>query len=429
MIRRHFNRTKLEFPGTSSERYVIGIAVGIIFWLVFSLFLIGCRESMRIVFSIAEDNYLWILSKRETWFFNFISSMFASSLGLSICLKHWYEKPNLDSDPNFNYRRKGIINDISGLNAYVASVISKLVFVLAIWSGTFSLHVKYKFYPDGNFIWILILVVMFLEQWKTIRRVFRNRANRAIIVSATISTIGSAIIAFWAPLDLEKVDKILISNSIPHNYTYIPVTSNQTVRIQNRSLVTDLYFLYPKGQNPDQSIMPDLFTKMEQHYSLDQIQKLVNLEREYIDPKDQDQHTFLIHVDYRTPLLHIKKVHNELIQCGIKRIFYSSLPENSPLPYISGNPFGTQIQYNYFINNDLQDQRKTEEDKNNTILIKVMSLDLIYINGREVSLSQVEMEVLSYYRRAANWDIRILYSDSITFQDYIKIIEIQHLRE
>jgi hypothetical protein len=365
------------------------------------------------------DGHLWLLSQREAWFFNFISSMIASSLGLSLCLKHWYERPNLSSDAYFNYRRKGILNDISGLNAYLLSVISQLLFVLAVWSGSFSLHAKYKIYPDTNFIWILIVVVMFLEQWKTIRRVFRKRSNKALIITAIISVTGSFIFAFWAPLDLKEVDKNLISNSIEHNYPFHPVNSTQTEGITRRSLITDLHLLYPRGQSPDPSVMPDLFTSMDKHFRFEEINDLVATEREIMDPLDYNEHTFLIHTDSKMPLVHIKKAHNELLKCGIKRIFYSSLPMSSTDLYKSGQVFGIQIQSNY----ELQDQKISQQANSDTIMIEVMNSNSIFINNREVSISQFEMEIQNYNGIYDNWNIMVSYSDSITFQDYIKIRE------
>lgn len=421
MSRGHFNSTKIEFPGTSNERYVIGIVIGVLFWIVFYLFLNGCRESVRIIFSTTEGNYLWLLSKKEAWFFNFISSLLSASLGISICLKHWYEKPNLDIDPYFNYRRKGIINDISSLNTYTLSVLSKLMVVLAIWSGSLSLYVKHKIYPDANFIWILIVVVLFLEQWKTIRRVFRNRSKKPIIITAIISIIGSVLFAFWAPLNAKKVDKILVSNSIEHNYPYLPVNSSQTERIEKKSLVTDLYFLYPKGQKTDPKILPELFTRLDDYYLFDEIPKLVAIEREFIDVSDYDEQIFLIHADSGTPLVHIKRLHNELSKCGIKKIYYSTLPMDSYWPYSSGKYFGIRVQSNYFINKKLQNLKFSELENDNTILIKVNGPNSIDINYHDVNFSQLVKELKSYYYETDSWNIRIFYSDSITFQDYVKI--------
>ena len=170
-------------------RFTIGILIGLSYSFVSYAFLYLMREFFR-VFSLTEDFDMWILTESEVYFYNFFFAFVAVIVGQSVCFSFWLDRPRKIFG-NRHFRRTKIINDQRFLHWYFLSWFSKLAFLFGILFGHLfqgGFH-DFSLYPDYNFMFVMIVVVLFLQTWNSIRPTFRRKSFKWMLASAAIVSI------------------------------------------------------------------------------------------------------------------------------------------------------------------------------------------------------------------------------------------------
>ena len=147
----------------SRFKIIIGILVGLFISITFYSFLYLMREGFRIL-SVTEAYDLWILTDKEVYFYNLFFAFIAVIIGQSVTFIFWLDRPN-SIDRKQNHRKISIINDQRALNWYFLSWFSILAIVFVLMFGLTIDGGFYVFsiYPDYNYIFILIVIVLFLQ--------------------------------------------------------------------------------------------------------------------------------------------------------------------------------------------------------------------------------------------------------------------------
>ena len=193
------------------SKLIIGLLM--VLGLSFSLYSFAyiVREAFRYV-SLSCDYDLWLLSDEEVKFYNLVTAFIAVIISQSFCFAFWFNRPR-----RFRERRHfyfvSIVNDQMALNSCFLSWFSKLALVYAITLGVAPMFYVFSLYPDYKFVFVLLIVVLFLQSWTTIRRVFKRESLKWMLVSAlligalegpkTVNTSSSKAKAFANILEIE----------------------------------------------------------------------------------------------------------------------------------------------------------------------------------------------------------------------------------
>ncbi|MDD2286389.1 MAG: hypothetical protein PHQ11_13450 [Paludibacter sp.] len=194
MLNNNFLHIETELFKIPKSRLIMGLIAGLFYAFSFYAFMYLIRESFRFV-SLTEGYDLWILSDNEVNFYNLIYAFISVIFAQSICFSFWFDKPQkLFSKRRF--QQIAIVNNQRYLNTFflfwfsVLAVIYGLIFGSTYQGGFYT----FSFYPKYNYIFVLIVFVLFLQTWNSIRRIDKQHSLKWMFISMIIiSTIAFGI--------------------------------------------------------------------------------------------------------------------------------------------------------------------------------------------------------------------------------------------
>ena len=206
MLQKGFLRNQNIFQ-ISKKQIWISFLLGMFASGCFFLFLSLLNLLFRFL-SFVNGNGPAIVSQDISYWQQFNFALIGVTLGNSIFLGSLFKKPSKNTLKN--YKRLTIINDQTYFGFTFWFIFTK--FFLAI--GVLSIAgFDTKFLPTYTSVFVLIALVIFLENWKTINLIFRRKAMKIMMVNAVILTT----IAFILPLTTTSInsmaDKILLQNN------------------------------------------------------------------------------------------------------------------------------------------------------------------------------------------------------------------------
>ncbi len=180
--KKHFSRS-IETGQITKKRFVFGVFGGVLIALWLYVFMIGIRESF-IIFSITDNYRFWELNANERRFYNLFYAFLAAIFGQSMCLIYWFNRPR-SIFKRHPLKASRIVHDQRFMNWYFLSWFSKFAFLYGCLFGlsSFSAHYYFSLYPTYNFLFVLILIVLFLQSWSNLLFTYRTKAYRWMLIS------------------------------------------------------------------------------------------------------------------------------------------------------------------------------------------------------------------------------------------------------
>lgn len=188
-LAKKFLHKQPNFIQISQLKIIIGLLLGLFFAFTFYSFLYLVRETFRIL-SLTETYDLWILTDKEVRFYNLIFAFISVIIGQAVAFSIWFDRPKSIFEKR-NYIKTTILNDQRALNLYFLcwfsklSIIFGLIFGLTIPGGFYVVSL----YPDYNFVFILIIIVLFLQTWNTMNLSFKRKGQKWMLISAVLLSI------------------------------------------------------------------------------------------------------------------------------------------------------------------------------------------------------------------------------------------------
>ncbi len=230
-------------------KLITGILIGLFYSFAFYSFLYLIREAFRLL-SVTEDYDLWILTDKEVNFYNLFFAFISVIISQSVCFVFWLDRSRGFFEKR-HYRITTIVNDQRVLNWYFLSWFSKLAIVFAIMFGL-TFHggfYFFSFYPDYSYVFILIIIVLFLQTWNTIGLTFKRKSLKWMLLTGTILSVIAFGLSKINLIDYKAINQNYLAKNIHYNYKLeLPETSN-CERLFRRSLIEDIYVVKSKNQN------------------------------------------------------------------------------------------------------------------------------------------------------------------------------------
>lgn len=429
-LTKNFLHKELDFIQISRYKIIIGILVGLLFSFSFYSFLYLSREVLRIL-SVTETYDLWVLTDNEVEFYNLIFAFISVILGQSVVFSFWFDRPKSIFGKK-NYRKTTIINDQRALNWCFLFWFSKLAIFFGIFCLTFpgGFYV-FNLYPDYNYIFILILIVLFLQTWNTICLTLKRKCQKWMLISATLLTIVAFGFSRINLIDYKTINQNYLQKNIHYSYNLELPETDSYERLFRRSSRETIYIVETKTQQTDNK--PVIVVNNEE-IALEKLhEKIVDWQSKR--NKYDMHHIVRLHIHKSIKMDFINQVKNELTKSGVSKIAYAVIPTNREYDrkYYQDCSF-SMILPNW--NADWLNPKTIYKDLNkiqNIIEVKQTESEYL-INGSLLKTNRIKDVIKELIQNNSDYIIKYHVNDKARFSDYFRVLSatkeaINELRE
>lgn len=409
-------RETIKIPKT---KLIAGIVAGLLFAFWLYAFLYMGREVFRF-FSRTEYYDLLVLSSQEIFFYNLFFAFIAVIFGQSICFIYWFDKPKKIFQRN-NWRRFSIVNDNRGLNWYFLSWFSKIALVYGIlFCITYGGGIRYfNFFPDYAYLFILAVVVLYLQVWNTFRIHFRKESKKWFLVSLLVVPAVSLVFSMINFVDHKEMDRrfLQINEYVKFNLT-IPDSDFYRFGVERLSL-TEKIFIIMSGES-HKPATPHIIHG-HQVVSLDELGGVAN---EWIlsrPPAERILIDLRLHIDKAVPMHFIHDFKEELSRHNIIRISYVVYPADKEIK--------KGFHYYYAIPTFLyppgEDIRAVADSLiqsnaiSNVINLRIDNSGEYFVNGQKVNKNNLREHLEIQLRTDFKSAFVFTYTDTTPYSEFI----------
>jgi len=309
----------------ATNKYIVGVIVGLL--MAFFLYALQymTREMMR-VSSISEDD-IWILSETEVSFYNLTFAFIAVIVGQSFCLEYWFNRPknNFKARPG---RWSTVVHEQRFMNWYFLAWFSKLATMYGLLFCTSGLGHFYlmSFFPEYNYMFVLMIIVLFLQPWNGLLLTFKKRALKwmgASLVAVSILSFGLSKIDI---VDYKTLNQNVLNRKLDVKYNLsLPKSKiyedkfRRFRNIPNISIVT--------SKNSDKSL-PLLFVGQIQIDKEKLPEKMLQIRSKQHAELQNFMPAFL-RIDKEVPMSFVHEIKRELTFVNLHLINYLVIPEDA----------------------------------------------------------------------------------------------------
>lgn len=398
------------------ERYGLTIFIIVGYSLSLYLFLLYCRELFRYL-TIDDYGEMLVLSDVQNYFYNFFFAGLAGLIGLSVgadslLMRQFHLR---------QYVRYSITNDFSGLSWYAFYVLSKLALLYGVLGWSFESRETLNLFEDYWFLFPLILVVLFLNQWLKVRLFFKNSFTMMVKVSVGF-ILYTAIIAAIPFFDYKSFNNAVLKNTVSYNYQIDLPHSNVEMPIERWSLIKDIFIGFPKNKKTDSTVV--ITTGSLNPLSIDDLSKLLRESHQLLPEYVHDDFTVCVRGDKNTKLNSIKLIMNLVRENNIRYIHFMTSQRNgikiNIRPSFSELTSDTSIFHSSF-------HEYSETKASINVLEVKLSKDLIYVNDTLMDKTRFQRKLQSLIMvTKENYLIDFVGDENSSYENFIVIVDIIH---
>ena len=197
-----FYDSNINFRSISIKKIVLSILLGLVSAVLLYSFFYGLRETERIMFLDFEGRPM-VLSENDRQLFNLFFAAISVILGNSLAINLLFSRPQ-SVFSRHNNKRSRILNDNTFLGFNFIHWFAKVWFLFATFSSSF---IGSKFIT--NFLWpsIFLIIVLYLDAWKTLSLVIKNNRLKIIVIHFCSFVLLSFCLSRLNVIDYKSLDK------------------------------------------------------------------------------------------------------------------------------------------------------------------------------------------------------------------------------
>ncbi|MCL2097244.1 MAG: hypothetical protein FWH23_00600 [Bacteroidales bacterium] len=214
---KRFLHNNEKFPEIERKKLIISIVLGVFYSFIFYSFLYLSREILRFFSTIDIEYDIYVLSDQEVNFYNLFFAYLSLIFTQSFCFSYWFGKTRRPFK-KVNIQKSAIVNDQQFLNISFLLWFSRLAIVYALYIGIESTGYAFSFYPKYSYLFIICLIVLFLQTWVTIRRLYRRKALKWMLISASIISVLAFSYSRINLIDYQSINEMVLERNIAYKY-------------------------------------------------------------------------------------------------------------------------------------------------------------------------------------------------------------------
>ena len=408
------------FVKLSPARLITGGLLGISYAFIFYAFLYLMREVFRLL-SITRKYDMWVLSEQEVGFYNLFFAFVAVILGQTVCIVYCFDRPKRIFGSR-NYRKSSIINDQRFLNWYFlswfarAAVLFGLFFGLVLKGGWHA----FSLYPDYRYLFILIIIVLFLQTWNSIRLAYIRKSLKWMLMAAVVVSMLSFAFSKINFTDYKRINENILSKNINHKYRLELPVSDIYEKQEMRSMTQDIYVVYQKNESPakpfiivdNQQVSPDKLPGEIHHW----LASMYESDRPFL--------ILRLYVHKSVPMDFVNELKSILAEQGIRRIAYAVVPSGERY----SRYYHTEVHFPSWLSPDYVNipglkvpvERTTEA----SVIIKIEQTNegIILVNDKKTDPSMLKLKIWQLIPDDKDYLIEYHINDHIAFSEYFKVL-------
>lgn len=421
MLNRSFLHTETELFNIPKSRLIMGLFAGLFFSFCFYAFMYLTREAFRFV-SLTEDYDLWILTDKEVGFYNLFFAFVSVIFAQSICFSFWFDKPqNIFSKRKF--QRILIGNDQSALNTYFLFWFSELAVIYGLTFGSTFIggFYAFSFYPNYSYIFVLIILVLFLQTWNSIRRINKKQSLKWLFISMTVVSTIAFGLSKVNLIDYKSLNDIALQKNILFKYNLeVPESNCYESKLENCSLTKNIYVVRNKQH---ENSTPQIFIDNLEMTIKDLGRKIMEFQNS-VNEFDVNLCVYNLHIDRTIKMGFVNELKNEMENISALKIAYAIVPTNAQYDKRFYKDYSLRVRLpNYNSeNNSLLDIYKETTKFENIIEIGNNDSGEYRINGKPYLVENLKQTIKDKIKGNPNYIVRYFINDNIDFSVYFSVI-------
>jgi hypothetical protein len=198
------------------QRFWFGITTGIFSAIIISLLFNYTRETMRMFTALNTD--MLIPTFKEFRFYNYFFSALASTFGLSITIWIWLSNSRRKRKKDRIYKQLGQVNAFLILWTVLMMITRIGTILIFVLYGTEGYDNHLNFYEDFSILLILLPIVIFAQNWFTVRLIYKS--TKWIFYSLLICILLTITLANTTVINQEKLNNGYLSQ-FKEDFSYI----------------------------------------------------------------------------------------------------------------------------------------------------------------------------------------------------------------
>lgn len=397
----------------TKKQLIIGLLIGFI--VTFSTYsaLYVFREAFRYL-SITNDFDLWILSDKAVNFYNLIFGFIAVIFGQSAFLSFIFAHPKKIFERK-HYLKASIVNDQQYLNiSFIYWFLNLLFFFFMFFGNTIQggFYVL-DFYPKYNYVFILLVIVLFLQTWTTIRRKYKNSSIKYFLISA----LSLSILAFGLSrinlIDYNAINEICLRKNIVHSYQIDLPKSVWTEKWRDNRNEKRIY-VASENSKP-------IFIIDNKQVELD---SLIYVSSDWKDEYEDAGIAFVkckLYISQEQKMSVVNELKSELSKCGIRRITYAVIPAETEYDnrYYRDSEIRTLIPPYRSKTDLIEDYNKSHLFEN---IIEIESREgNLSLNGKLSFTGEFELQIKESIKGNSDYIFKHRIKNNCKYSEYIRI--------
>lgn len=402
----------------------LNLIAGIFIWLSYSLLLYSLLYLSREVFRIFSKDFagsLWILNDEEVNFYNLFFAYISTIISMNISIQFLLDRPKKYFSRN-NIAKHKIINDQRVLSWYFLSWFSKLAIVFGIlfgctfWGGFYV----FSFYPEYNYLFVLIIIVLFLQSFTTLSLKVKTKGIKLILLMALIVSIISFSISRINLVDYKKINKVFLNNDIYHKYS---VDIPETLFFEKHYRYSNTEDIYLVSTNVAKSDSLAIIFDSE-NIKLHDFHDLLTEIKFYYHQQIPTRSYLRLHIDRTIKMGLVNIILKQLSNAGIRLIEYAVVPKNreynkryyNKLSIYFGSPYFDSDLFPFEVINE------SFNEVSNIIELKIKGNNSFYWNNLEVKPLQLKNKITEAIHKDPNYLIKFYIYNDVSFDSYITVV-------
>lgn len=420
-LKKGFLRNSITTDQLSQKRLIIGVLIGLFVSFVFYALQYTIREAVRFS-SISDDFDIWVLSHSEVNFYNLVFAFISVIVGQSVCFLFWFDRPKKILGLR-NTRLRSIINDQRALNWVFLSWFSKVATTYGILFGVAGIGGYYtmSFYPDYNYMFILIIMVLFLQTWATLLLVYKKKAQKWMVISAILVSTLSFGLSKINFIDYRSINESIEGRrldvkyqlKLPESEIYTMASiysrySRMSLVHQKMNAIENEPLLFINGKPSTFEEIPERMISIKSN--------LEEYEPFRMSPR--------LHVHSEVKMKYVNKVKRELAKTDIALLKFAVVPKNSKINdkyynHLEKTSFETVNQFHHLF--DYQKAKERMNNYSNVVVIEIIKSKVL-INGSLVESNDLKEIIQENILKNSDYGLELCYSEDTTFDVYFEAL-------
>lgn len=412
-------RIQLKQPIPISKfRFWAGFVVSILLsFSLYQFFIIG-RDNFR--FYTLSDNFNYLeFTDKELFFYNLFYAFLSLIIVQSFFLKIIFDTNKNFGEKRIQFKRKKIVHDQNSLIWLFLYWFLKLAVFYGImnmnslyWGDyTFSIYEHLNFFEEYPYLFLLIILVLFLQSWQslgvTLCNYFKNMIGSFVFISIVAFAFSQInVVDFESYLKKQHAENPYIKENIElplidnYDHFYVNTIKGQIFINQNFEI------FYKENKVPLKTLIDSLVELENKPYYNYYKNSLIRL-----------------NIDKDLPIDSLYKLKSKILFFTSFEIFYStySKSNNFNKSYFQDSPIG--IKDSLLLNKQQIDfTSKFISNFKNIISLKQDNFNNIVYHDTIITVKQIEEKIKNSILLNNDYIITLELKKNATFSDYITLL-------